>query len=194
MMTDSPYFATIDLSQAVGIGKEKTSVLNLRHFTPDTVSGLLMGPLCAGDVDQMQILIPRISGLIEQEVAQLDGPDLIEVIEAITDYLSPTMMSEGVVELEKPIRLKGGGPEEVVKSLSLRKPGAGELRGLQVRMLKSGSVDQMLALIPRLSMQAIDADSLRQASMTDFANCVAAVINFLLSRSQRASLPTPSKT
>lgn len=91
------------------------------------------------------------------------------------------------IQLDNPIKR---GDNEPITSVQIRKPGAGELRGLQLNILIAGDVDQHLKLLPRITIPPIhEHELLPPESMGDFTDMVNEAIGFLLSRSVRASLP-----
>ncbi|MDC7675389.1 phage tail assembly protein [Asticcacaulis machinosus] len=76
-----------------------------------------------------------------------------------------------VVDLEKPYKL--GDTEH--KSIKVRKPGAGELRGTNLNALLNSNVDQMLTLLPRLTMPPISEQELADPDIIDVADFTALV-------------------
>lgn len=93
-----------------------------------------------------------------------------------------TPMQSKPITLSSPIERQSGAK---VEQLTLRKPTAGELRGLSIRDLLTSDVDATLRLIPRIatpSITAAEADSLDPADLAALSN---EVIDFLLSKAQR---------
>jgi hypothetical protein len=93
------------------------------------------------------------------------------------------------VALEKPI----GEGEAAIKTVNVRKPGAGEMRGLAIPKLITGDVSSYITLIPRITSpiiseeQVSDGDQLDAADLTMIMN---EVMNFLLPQSMKQSLPS----
>lgn len=104
---------------------------------------------------------------------------------------SPSIFSDPI-HLDNPIQRGEAAP---ITSVQIRKPGAGELRGLQLNMLIAGDVSAHLTLLPRITMPPIhEHEMISPESMGDFTDMVNEAVSFLLSRSIRASLPNLSMT
>jgi hypothetical protein len=86
--------------------------------------------------------------------------------------------------LEQPIK-RG---ETQITHLTLRKPGAGELRGLQLQALLQGDVNGMLALLPRIALPQITAPEAEQLSLADLAALVGEVQGFFMTKGEQAML------
>ena len=85
------------------------------------------------------------------------------------------------VELDEPI--KQG--DTVIGILQLRKPGAGELRGLSLARLGQLDVDEIRKLLPRITMPTLtvaDVDKLCSADLFEIAGEMA---DFLLTKRRR---------
>lgn len=90
------------------------------------------------------------------------------------------------VPLEAPI-LRG---EESIGQVRLRRPGAGELRGLSLAKLLQMDVTDTIKLIPRISTPALTEVEVAGMDPADLTECSDVVSDFLLTRQRRASLPT----
>jgi len=96
------------------------------------------------------------------------------------------MVKTATVTLDVPY--KDGETE--VKSLMIRKPAPGELRGLSMAQLLNGDVDSHLKLIPRVTTPLITEAELTAGKLdtSDFSAVINELIDFLLPPSVRASL------
>jgi len=88
------------------------------------------------------------------------------------------------VTLETPISRESGG----VSSISLRKPKAGELRGLNLQDIMQSDVNAMVALLPRISHPFLTPQEVEQLDPADFAELAGAVVGFFYTPSQRAMI------
>ena len=96
------------------------------------------------------------------------------------------------VPLDQPI-IRGDAKFD---TLSLRRPGSGELRGLSLGKLAQFDVDELLKLLPRIAsvdaggpspITSAEAAKLDPADLMEVADKVS---DFLLSKRRRATLPT----
>lgn len=84
--------------------------------------------------------------------------------------------------------------DETIRKVTLRKPSAGELRGLALQDLVRSDVGSILTLLPRISdpiMTEADANSLSPA---DLAECAGIVAGFFMTADQRAMLERLTST
>lgn len=88
------------------------------------------------------------------------------------------------VTLEEPI-VRG---EQKIESISLRKPAAGELRGLKLNELLNADVGAVLALLPRISSPTLTPQETAELDPVDLAAVTSEVIGFFLSKAQREAL------
>lgn len=79
--------------------------------------------------------------------------------------------------------------ETTITSLQLRKPGAGELRGLTLADLARLDVDAILKLLPRITTPALTPLEASQLSMEDLFACSTEIGAFLLKRQELEGLP-----
>jgi len=90
--------------------------------------------------------------------------------------------------LDSDVTVNGTVVVEAGTEVQVRKPTAGELRGLTVNALLNGDVTQLLTLAPRVTAPAIPKGAdMDPADVTQFAG---EVVDFLLPRAARAALPT----
>jgi Phage tail protein E. len=85
------------------------------------------------------------------------------------------------VTLEEPIQRESGP----VTSITLRKPKAGEMRGLKVGELINGEVTAVLALIPRISSPFIAEEEANNLSSEDIAEIAGTVTGFFMTQAQK---------
>lgn len=84
--------------------------------------------------------------------------------------------------------------DDQIKAIRVRKPKAGELRGLSLQSLISGDVNAMIAIIPRISdpiMTEADAAGLESDDFTEVAD---AVTGFFLSAAQKKMVAQMTST
>lgn len=88
------------------------------------------------------------------------------------------------VTLEEPLP-RGEGP---VSTVTVRRPGAGELRGLTIRDIQTGDVNTMLALIPRITDPVITAPEAEALDPVDLLALTGAISGFFYSAAEKAML------
>ncbi|HEY4544878.1 MAG TPA: phage tail assembly protein [Pedomonas sp.] len=89
------------------------------------------------------------------------------------------------VNLDNPIQ-RG---ETAIDTLQLRKPGAGELRGLTIADLARLDVAAILTLLPRITTPPISPAEAAALSIEDLFACSTEVGDFLLQKRDRAAFP-----
>lgn len=89
------------------------------------------------------------------------------------------------VKLVEPIKRASG---QTIETLTLRKPRAGELRGLKVGDLIGGDIAALLALLPRITEPTLIAEEAANLAAEDVAEIAGAVIGFFLSPAQKAAI------
>ena len=90
----------------------------------------------------------------------------------------------GVITLETPI-VRG---EQRIESITLRKPAAGELRGIKLADLLNADVGSILTLLPRITSPTLTAHEAAELDTVDLAAVTGEVIGFFMSRAQRTAL------
>lgn len=78
--------------------------------------------------------------------------------------------------------------ETIIESFQLRKPTAGELRGLMVGPIVQGNVDALISLLPRISMPPLTTAEVEQMEADDFAAISNEVIGFFMTPSMKAMM------
>ncbi len=99
-----------------------------------------------------------------------------EVIEEVTTVLSKT-----VVELEQPI-IQG---ETKITQLTLRKPTAGELRGIKLIQIMELIPDAFFQLIPRICTPTVTIGQLHTIDATDLLEIMAKIASMLEKKSSQ---------
>lgn len=97
---------------------------------------------------------------------------------APTDAATPARAPEpgpNTVTLSRPI----GTGEGAIKALTLRKPGPGELRGLQLGLLAAGDVGMLMKVIPRIAMPPVSETQVAGMELGDFTECYVVIQDFL---------------
>lgn len=105
---------------------------------------------------------------------------------AATPQTAPASADPGLetISLETPIR-RG---DQVITQISLRKPKARELRGLQVQSLVQGDVNAVMALVPRISVPPLVAQEVEDLSIEDLGVISGVVLGFFMSKADRAMM------
>ncbi|WP_337186706.1 phage tail assembly protein [Phenylobacterium sp.] len=92
-------------------------------------------------------------------------------------------LNPGVVLLEQPIS-RG---EQVIGMLALRKPKAGELRGLSLSDLLNCDVSAIIKVLPRVSSPPITEAEADDMDPADLTACGSEIVGFLLPKGVRAA-------
>ena len=87
-----------------------------------------------------------------------------------------TKQATAEVELDTPIKREGGD----VEKLTLRKPMAGELRGLSLADLLNMEVDAITRVLPRISSPVLSEQEARDMDPADLVACGGEISGFLL--------------
>lgn len=92
--------------------------------------------------------------------------------------------SEPIV-LEQPIK-RG---ENSITEITLRKPAAGELRGLKLADLINGDVNATIRLVPRISQPTLTEQEVAALDVADLLGCADAIAGFLQKKAGTAESP-----
>lgn len=84
-------------------------------------------------------------------------------------------------KLEHPIKREGGDLAESV----LRKPSAGDLRGLNATALMQGDINSVIALLPRISNPFISDEEAVGLEAEDIMEAAGLVVGFFMTKAQR---------
>ncbi len=96
----------------------------------------------------------------------------------ITEQPASTSPAEEVVELDTPI-IRG---EQRIARLTLRKPMAGELRGVSLIELMQMEVNALRKVLPRISSPSLTDIEVGRMDPADLVQCGVAVSGFLLQK------------
>ena len=78
--------------------------------------------------------------------------------------------------LEQPIPR---GEKNSITEITLRKPAAGELRGLKLADLINGDVNATIRLVPRISQPTLTEQEVAALDVADLLGCADAIASFL---------------
>ena len=99
-------------------------------------------------------------------------------------------MSEQNARRSDPIKLSTPieRGETKIEQLTLRKPRAGEMRGLSLQSLLQSDIDQLLTLIPRISEPSITDAEANALEPEDLAEIGGTVFGFFMTAAQKERL------
>lgn len=110
-------------------------------------------------------------------------------IPAETDGSAPAAPTEAAkpntVTLETPIK-RG---DQVITDVAVRKPAAGELRGVQLASLLQLDVAALIAVLPRVTSPTLTTHELGQLDPADLLAFGGKVVDFFTTKAERALLP-----
>lgn len=95
---------------------------------------------------------------------------------------------DNVVTLDQPIRQ---GDNDIT-SLTLRKPKAGELRGVSLADLISMDVAAMQKVVPRIAQPSITEYDVAQMDPADLLQVAGVISGFFMTKAMRASMASPA--
>ena len=95
-------------------------------------------------------------------------------------------MNNETVTLDNPIQRD----DKTITEVNLRKPKAGELRGLNLNDILNMDVNSLTVLLPRISSPMLTKDEARQLEPEDLLLLGGAVANFLLPKQMREPTST----
>ncbi|MCG9031412.1 phage tail assembly protein [Laribacter hongkongensis] len=93
-------------------------------------------------------------------------------------------MNSKTIILDTPIK-RG---DTLIDSLTLRKPGAGELRGCAISDLARMDVTTLVRVIPRISTPSLTEHEVSSMDLADLTELASEVAGFLLKKAERATL------
>jgi len=88
------------------------------------------------------------------------------------------------ITLQTPVKRKN----EEIASVALRRPKAGELRGLSLARIMQMDVSAIIALVPRISQPVLDEAEVAGLGPVDFAALAQEVVGFFFSEADKAAL------
>ena len=89
------------------------------------------------------------------------------------------------ITLETPIQ-RG---EQTITDIALRKPAAGELRGVALADLLRLDVAALITVLPRITNPTLTAQDVQQLDLVDLTALGTEVLGFFMSKADKASLP-----
>lgn len=87
------------------------------------------------------------------------------------------------IALDTPIK-RG---ETLIDSITLRKPGAGELRGCTISDLARMDITTLVRVIPRISSPSLTEPEVNSMDLADLTELASEVAGFLLKKAERAA-------
>jgi len=94
---------------------------------------------------------------------------------------APAASVPNTITLDVPIQ-RGSN---AIAEITLRKPNAGELRGLSLQRLHQADADELLKLLPRITMPSLTPHECAQLDPADLSEAGGVVISFLLKKAVR---------
>lgn len=95
--------------------------------------------------------------------------------------LAPAASVPNTITLDAPIQRGNTSIAEI----TLRKPNAGELRGLSLQRLHQADTDELLKLLPRITSPSLTPPECAQLDPADLSEAGGVIISFLLKKSVR---------
>lgn len=100
--------------------------------------------------------------------------------------LPPDPAKQNTVTLDEPIQRQG----QIIKVLELRKPHAGELRGVSLVELAQMQVDALVNVLPRITIPSITNPEAAAMGLADLVECGTVIAGFLLPKAMTDSANT----
>ena len=104
-----------------------------------------------------------------------------------TTDTTPATTSDDVREVKLEAGIQRG--EQRITTVQVRKPRAGELRGLSLAELLNMNVDAISAVLPRVTQPMLHKQDVAQLEPADLVGLSVAVVGFLLPKDQQAPSP-----
>ena len=95
-------------------------------------------------------------------------------------------MEQKVITLETPLQ-RG---EQTINTITLRKPSAGELRGLSLVSLLQMEVTALTTVLPRITSPALTNDEINRLDLPDLMQLGSEVAGFLVPKSAKVAFLT----
>lgn len=96
----------------------------------------------------------------------------------------PATLPPNTVTLDEPI-VRG---DQKITSVTVRKPAAGELRGISLADLLKLDVGALHTVLPRITAPTLTTQDVAQMDVADLAQLGSEVVGFFLTKADRASL------
>lgn len=103
----------------------------------------------------------------------------------INAAFAPDPAKSAVIQLATPLKRDGGVD---IDQITLRKPNAGELRGLKVPDLVNGDVNTIITLLPRISSPVVSVHEAENLDVEDLAEIVGVIFGFFMGQAARAQI------
>ncbi|GMM59851.1 phage tail assembly protein [Novosphingobium pituita] len=103
----------------------------------------------------------------------------------INAAFAPDPAKSVMIPLASPLKRDGGVD---IDQITLRKPNAGELRGLKVPDLINGDVNTIITLLPRISSPVVSVHEAEKLDVEDLAEIAGAVVGFFMNQAARAQI------
>lgn len=113
-----------------------------------------------------------------------DSTDKPESSPATPPATMPNAPSVETIELDEPV-MRG---EQEIRTIQLRKPRAGELRGISLQALAEMDVSALQRLLPRITLPSLTANEVAALDLADITAMGVKVSTFLLKKADRESL------
>jgi len=88
------------------------------------------------------------------------------------------------IPLETPVR-RG---EQTIATVQLRKPQAGEMRGLNLQSIIQGEVNDLLSLLPRITVPPLLPQEVEALDPADLAAMAGGIRGFFMSRAEQEAM------
>jgi hypothetical protein len=84
--------------------------------------------------------------------------------------------------------------EQTITHVALRKPAAGELRGIALADLLRLDVAALITVLPRISSPTLTPQDVQQLDLADLTALGTEVLGFFMTKAERAALPPSPAT
>lgn len=175
----------IELAHPIPYGAGTIATLTLTRPMAGALSGLKLVALAEMDVDTILAVVARSSEqpISVEQLRAVQSVDLVKLIEAAATVITGDQEGEdeetgdGIVKLRIPITMPKG---EKVADLLLRRPTAGDLRGIRLAGLSDMDVDLVLTVAERCSIRQLPPGALRMLDPADLLRLGKAVSDFFV--------------
>ncbi|MEW4466295.1 phage tail assembly protein [Parasphingorhabdus sp. JC815] len=80
--------------------------------------------------------------------------------------------------------------DKTIEELTLRKPTAGELRGLSLQDIMTSEVNAMLSIIPRICEPVLNTEQVNGLEVDDFGQIAGTIRGFFMTPTERKMIET----
>lgn len=162
------------------------------------LDGIALTDLLNLEYDAIEEALPRFTEprLLKSDIAGLDPADLMKLTQALNkmfeaegdadadeDEDEEEKVKNGLIELSRPLTIG----EEEIASFTIRKPGAGEMRGLSLGRILKLDYRAVVTMLPRISSPRITKGLAAKMSAADFLSAGAEIVSFLLPKESTGS-------